>query len=382
MTGKTEGRATVRSTTDRELSHAVIVLLDRLRDEYGVGPRSHEIRVVSLGTQMALLDEATESALATFPALGPEQQRALGRLIVDLQNTRTRIRTMREGPGHVVQPAEFASAIRRLRGSESVAGLRKRICFEAANAARLDRILLSEVHNGSWTALELHSSTRSDEVLSSLQALPLGFESAESRACKTRSAVLAGPNADVRPSAEVVQMLAADSYVVAPITVSTGVIGLVHGSRPSGDPVNVVVRDMLGAYARGFGTLFERAMLADRLSEQKDVIVQRLQQEAREAELLEHADVSFLDETSAEQVSALPGTPYDDLNPAALESLTTREREVFTLLIRGASNAEIANELVISIFTVKTHVKKILRKLGAMNRSEAIYRYLAMTGQR
>lgn len=177
-------------------------------------------------------------------------------------------------------------------------------------------------------------------------------------------------------------MIAADAYVVAPITVSTGVIGLVHGSRPSGDPVNVVVRDMLGAYARGFGTLFERAMLADRLGEQKNVIVQRLQQEAREAELLEHADVSFLDETSSDQASALPGTCHNDLNPAALESLTTREREVFALLARGASNAEIANELVISIFTVKTHVKKILRKLGAMNRSEAIYRYLAMTGQR
>ncbi|MCD2099799.1 helix-turn-helix transcriptional regulator [Rhodococcus rhodochrous] len=58
-----------------------------------------------------------------------------------------------------------------------------------------------------------------------------------------------------------------------------------------------------------------------------------------------------------------------------MDCLTAREREVFALVVRGASNAEIAEELVISIFTVKTHVKKILRKLGAANRSEAIYRY-------
>ncbi|KXX60409.1 response regulator transcription factor [Rhodococcus sp. LB1] len=381
MTGKT-GRAAVRSTSDRELSHAVMVLLDRLRDDYGVGPRAHEIRGVSLGTQMALLDEATESALATLPKLGSEQQRALGRVIVDLQNTRMRIRMAHAGPGHIVQPSEFASAIRRLRGSESVAGLRKRICVEAASAAGLDRILLSEVHNGTWTALELHSATGSGEALSSLQALPLGFESAESRASEARCPILAGPDSDIRPSYEALQMLATNSYVVAPITLSTGVIGLVHGCRSSGDPADVVVRDVLGAYARSFGTLFERAMLADHLSEQKNLIVQRLQQEAREAELLEHADVSFVDENSAEQVSALPGTSHDDLNPVALASLTTREREVFRLLVRGASNAEIADELVISIFTVKTHVKKILRKLGAMNRSEAIYRYLEMTDQR
>ncbi|WP_213576037.1 LuxR family transcriptional regulator [Rhodococcus sp. USK13] len=382
MTGGTEKRAAARSATDRELSHAVIALLDRLRDDYGVGPRSHEIRAVSLGTQMAFLDEATELALATLPELGPEQQRALGRLILDLQNVRMRIRTAHPGPGHAVSPSEFASAIRRLRGSESVAGLRKRICIEAANAAQLDRILLSEVDNGTWTALELYSETRSEEVLSSVQAIPLDFESAESQAWETRSAILAGPAAGIRPSDKAVQMLAADSYVVAPITLSTGVIGLVHGSRSSSHPVDEVVRDVLGAFALGFGTLFERAMLADRLNEQKNLIVQRLQQQARDAEVLEHADVSFVDENSAQQVSSLPGTSHGDLNPIALKSLTTREREVFGLLIRGASNSEIADELVISIFTVKTHVKKILRKLGAMNRSEAIYRYLGMTDER
>ena len=42
----------------------------------------------------------------------------------------------------------------------------------------------------------------------------------------------------------------------------------------------------------------------------------------------------------------------------------------------GASNADIADELVITVETVKTHVKRILRKIGAINRSEAIALYM------
>ena len=63
--------------------------------------------------------------------------------------------------------------------------------------------------------------------------------------------------------------------------------------------------------------------------------------------------------------------------PAPLAAtLSDRERQVFERLVLGASNAEIADELVITVETVKTHVKRILRKIGAINRSEAIALYL------
>jgi len=60
--------------------------------------------------------------------------------------------------------------------------------------------------------------------------------------------------------------------------------------------------------------------------------------------------------------------------------LTTREREVIALLVTGQANSAIAERLVISEGTVKSHVKQILRKLGAVNRSEVIARYLGMIG--
>ena len=62
------------------------------------------------------------------------------------------------------------------------------------------------------------------------------------------------------------------------------------------------------------------------------------------------------------------------------ELLTPREREVIALIVSGQSNNAIAERLVISEGTVKSHVKQILRKLGAVNRSEVIARYLGMIG--
>ncbi|WP_062290879.1 response regulator [Demequina phytophila] len=69
-----------------------------------------------------------------------------------------------------------------------------------------------------------------------------------------------------------------------------------------------------------------------------------------------------------ERVAALP-EPVDD---ARLASLTEREREVLALMARGLSNQEICAALFLAEPTVKTHVGRVLAKLGARDRVQAV----------
>jgi len=69
------------------------------------------------------------------------------------------------------------------------------------------------------------------------------------------------------------------------------------------------------------------------------------------------------------------GIPNDDRStPALVEPLTNREREVLHHLAALLSTEEIAQAMFVSVNTVKTHIRGVLRKLSAARRNDAIRR--------
>ena len=64
--------------------------------------------------------------------------------------------------------------------------------------------------------------------------------------------------------------------------------------------------------------------------------------------------------------------PTNTATPAALSGLTEREVEILTLVGRGMSNPEIAENLFISPHTAKTHISRIMAKLHAHDRAQLV----------
>ena len=97
-------------------------------------------------------------------------------------------------------------------------------------------------------------------------------------------------------------------------------------------------------------------------------LVQALRETAQGKAQL-HPDIARRLMTAVSETAARPEKPV--ALPAALQALTEREREVLEQIARGLTNRQIAEKMVISEKTVKTHVSNLLDKLGLEDRTRA-----------
>ncbi len=262
--------------------------------------------------------------------------------------------------------------------------LLRRAPGDVAEALPADRVILSAVEHGELRALSAWTRDGDGDALAAtLAAAPvvLEYPSAEGDALRRRVAQLQarGPDDALARHAWAAEM-GWERYVLAPVVVQGRVGGFLHADRRAdGAPVDERTREDLAAAALALALVFERAVLRQRLRRQQREMAQvarwvgdrSSQLSEGVGSLGERSDLAT-DEAGEPATPAPPGGALRDL-------LTRREVEVLQLMSRGASNGDIARELVVSEGTVKFHVKNILRKLRASNRAQATSRYLRLT---
>ncbi|WP_131766975.1 LuxR C-terminal-related transcriptional regulator [Candidatus Protofrankia californiensis] len=284
-------------------------------------------------------------------------------LFCDLEDLRVRQAT-EEVAARVRRIDDVEQGLRRLRAVSSSAQLVDRACEEVVRSCGLERVLLSRVDDGAWQPWKVNAIVLDEEWFSawSERRIPLGEFVLETELLSAGRPLLVHDTADPRIH-PIIRAGHSQSYVVAPVAAAGKVIGFFHADHGiGGQPCTEVDSEALGAFAEGFAHLYERATLVERLHRQRE--------KAREALFVVDFTLQRLHETEV----AL-GTLDDaeaSVSAPSVGSLTRREREVLEVLATGASNQQIAERLVISLPTVKTHVKNVLAKLGANNRAQAI----------
>jgi DNA-binding CsgD family transcriptional regulator len=276
-------------------------------------------------------------------------------------------------------------AIGRLRELDGTAALIEQAPAELCRCCGFTRAMISRVEGSRWIPEVLHfaeGAPENDAFASFIGDLeiPLEHMLVETELVRRRIPVLvldpAARNAGT--FRDFVDVAGTTSYVAAPIMPTRRVIGFLHADRAGqGAEVDEVDRDTLWAFAEHFGLLFERAVIVERLERQRAEIHATLMAAADAVNALAEEELGLArHERPPEHAPA--ARAGGRVSPLAT-LLSAREREVLELVASGATNVEIAAQLVIAPGTVKSHVKRIMRKLRVSNRAEAVARYLQLT---
>jgi DNA-binding CsgD family transcriptional regulator len=275
-------------------------------------------------------------------------------------------------------------ALERIQSAKTLTEVMRTAPAELCWAGDFDRVIFSRVEDSQWSPVAWHTVQQDrpqDLAMAEFMhdaKITLSNGMIEAEIVRRRlPALVRDTAAEPRTFAPFLEIGKSAAYVVAPVVTGDSVMGLIHADtsdRPIADSDVATVR----AFADGLGLVFERLALLDRLQSQKESLSAALAAAEQAVADLVTAPVSMSRAASASEAVESATRSEDRIE----DNLTAREREVFALLISGATNAQIADRLTVSETTVKSHVKHILRKMRASNRAQAIAQYLRSNGRR
>ncbi|HEY2194595.1 MAG TPA: LuxR C-terminal-related transcriptional regulator [Actinomycetospora sp.] len=386
----TEVRSAYAATDDDESADALeaaLVVIEQARNLLGWAPGDDEVPVVGHAGGARALARAWDEAGAEIGALAvsgadPRRLQALVGLLSDIRDAEQQLETSASAAtGGLI--SRVRDGLQTLRRAGSLTEMIDQAPIVAAGIG-FDRVLLSRVDESAWVPERMYVKGDGRWAEEILEAGRQQYRLLDSSLLETRMVRRATPLRVTDPlnrplmHQELVTSSRTRGYVAAPISDNGTVIGFLHadcyGQRRM--PAHLEL-EALWVFSQSLGTLLARQSIADRLESVR-----------READ---HAPSSLLvacsrrDEGAPDRSRRPEGHAGWSLREssgaagarsarhhALLDVVTRREIEVLQLMADGASNEQIARRLVISVGTVKSHVKRILRKLDASNRAEAV----------
>ncbi|MDN2495417.1 LuxR family transcriptional regulator [Nocardia nova] len=292
-----------------------------------------------------------EDLIAAIRTASGSRAAELGRRLAELLEHEQQLRD-REIDAHRRAAGRLHRAVTGLVTATSSAELLRRTCAALAEICTARLVLASSIESDRARPVASYESGGANAIPASYRLQP---ESAESHA------VVSGNSSFGYQPASELRALFPEGCTVISVSVDGIPVVLVHigGKLTAGQHDSAaLLLEVLGSCLRRLGLSARRA---------------------RQLELLRSSGIAreHQNDIPAARSEAEPPPP----TPSWMEPLTERESEVLRLVLQGASNTAVATELVITIDTVKSHVKRILRKLGATNRSELIARHAALTNR-
>lgn len=252
------------------------------------------------------------------------------------------------------------AGLAELRSCRDADELVTRACALAMASCSADQVALGRVRDGVWSPWR--AAPAFEDMTPLVPAVPTALEELPAE----RDVVQSGRALLRRAAGHEHRRLDTAGVDVIVARVRSGeAVGLLHVAASGHTQLGIV-----DAFADALSSMFGLVGIRDRFRTQEHVLGTL----AGEVESLRHVDLIEL--IPARSLGGdLSSAQLDRTSIGTRAMLTARQREVLDLMLAGYSNAEIAEQLVLALATVKSHVRAVLRAVGAVNRADAVARF-------